>query len=336
MRKLLIFLTILLVISFAALPGLAEETSYKFYMITHCQPADVFWSGVYAGMEDAAKLLGVEAIYLGSKVSGDIGEMVTHLELALAASPNGIAISITDAHALDPLLRKAIEMGIPIVAINVGDPRPPEEKIPYLIYIGEDSYLSGVRQAEAILKVFSERYGRPPIAVVYASHEPGNIVQEIRARGVIDTVKAAGTTKAEIIDVTYDPAKIHETLRAYLEANPGVEYIATGNSAVASWVVDLLTEIGKLGNLNEPPVEGQVYVAGIDVDLAILEHIKEGKVIATIDQQQYLQGYFGILLLYLWNEGMYIPGADISTGPFVIDQTNVDRIYPLVKEKGWH
>jgi len=314
--------------------GLVIAEEYTFYMITHCQPADVFWAAVYRGMELAAKQLGVKAVYLGSQTSGDVAEMVANLEMALAANPDGIAISITDPVALEPLLREAIDRGIPVVAINVADPRPEEERIPYLRYIGEDSYLTGATQAKAVLKVFEERYGRPPKAVVYGSHEPGNIVQNIRAQGVIDTVRAAGVEKAEIVDITYDPAKAYEIMRAYLEAHPDVEYIATGNSAVAHWMVELLKEMGRLGDLDEPPAEGQVYVGAIDLDEQVVKDIIAGEVVATVDQQPFLQGYFGIVLLYLWNEGKYMPGADIATGPFLVDRSNAEEMLTLVVEHG--
>ena len=104
----------LLLVSIVALllGGLALSQEYTFYMITHCQPADVFWAAVYRGMELAAKQLGVKAVYLGSQTSGDVAEMVANLEMALAANPDGIAISITDPVALEPLLREAIDRGI--------------------------------------------------------------------------------------------------------------------------------------------------------------------------------------------------------------------------------
>jgi len=39
-----------------------------------------------------------------------------------------------DPKSCDPILKPAIERGIPLLAANVEDPRPREEKIPYLCY----------------------------------------------------------------------------------------------------------------------------------------------------------------------------------------------------------
>ena len=337
MKKFIIF-TVMLALTLAAFAGgeqevkkEAPEATQTIYMITHSLPADVFWGGVYKGMNDAAKSLNVNAIYLGSKVSGDVAEMVSNLETAIEAKPDGIAIPITNANALEPLLLDAISKGIPVVAINVADFRPEGERIPYLRYIGEDSYLTGVAQAKAVLKVFKEKYGRPPKAVVFGSHEAGNVVQVKRAEGVIDTVKKAGTKEAEVINIGYNPAQSVEIMRAYLEVHPDVEYIATGNSAVAHWMASLLEDMNRLGQTTKPIKEGNVFVGGIDVDEQIMEDIIEGKVVATIDQQQYLQGLYGIQLLYLWNKYRYMPGNDIATGPFVIDKSNAEELRALIK-----
>ncbi|GAG58189.1 unnamed protein product, partial [marine sediment metagenome] len=49
------------------------------------------------------------------------------LNSAIATKPDGIAVTITDPAALDAPLRKAIAAGIPVIAINVPDPRPEAE-----------------------------------------------------------------------------------------------------------------------------------------------------------------------------------------------------------------
>jgi simple sugar transport system substrate-binding protein len=312
----------------------AAEPEYTFYMITHSQSADVFWASVNKGMEDAAASLNVKAVYLGSTTSGNVSQMVSNLETTLAAKPDGIAISITEPNALDPLLRNALKQGIPVVAINVKDFRAEKDAIPYLRYIGEDSYMTGATQAKAVLNAFQAIYGRVPKAAVFGTHEPGNIVQEIRAKGVIETVTAAGVKTAEIANITYDPSKASELMRAYLEAHPDVEYIATGNSAVAHWMAQLLKDLGRLGKTNEPMKEGNVFVGAIDLDEQVLNDIIAGDVVATIDQQPYLQGYFGIQLLYLWNKHSYMPGSDIATGPFLVDKSNADQMLKLLLEKG--
>ena len=56
------------------------------------------------------------------------------LEQAIATNPDGLAVPIVSSEAFDGPLRKAIEKGIPVVAFNIPDQRPKEERIPYLTY----------------------------------------------------------------------------------------------------------------------------------------------------------------------------------------------------------
>jgi simple sugar transport system substrate-binding protein len=312
--------------------SLAQEPEYTFYYVTHCLPADPFWAAQYKGMMDACERYNIKGVYLGSKVSGDVGELLGNLELAIASGPDGIACVITDARPLDEPLRTAIKMGMPVVVANVKDFRKPEERIPYLIYVGEDSYQSGAQAAKRLLEEFIKIYGRAPKGSVFAIHEPGNVVQEMRARGAIDALKEAGVKVTEKIDVTYDPAKVSESIRAYIEAHPDCESIHTGNILVAHWAIETLEEMGKLGNINEPAKPGKVFVAGIDTSPEGSKDIMEGKLVCTIDQQPYLQGYLVMELLWLWKKYKFLPANDISTGPFVIDKSNVAELLELVKE----
>jgi len=317
----------------APIAAQAATPQYTFYFISHCMPADVFWAREYKGMMDACERYNIKGVYLGSQTSGDVGELLRNLETAIAAKPDGIACVITDPRPLDDPLRTAAKAGIPVVAVNVKDFRPDEERVPYLIYIGEDSYLSGAKQAERFLQEFKALYGRVPKKSVFAIHEPGNIVQEKRATGVIDVLKNAGVKSVEKLDVTYDPAKVSETLRAYIKANPDVESIHTGNILVAHWAAEALEEMGKLGKVGAPAKDGMVFVCGIDLSPEGIDDIMQGRIVCTIDQQPYLQGYLAMETLWLWKTYQLIPSTDIATGPYVVDKSNAASVLKFV-EKG--
>jgi simple sugar transport system substrate-binding protein len=65
---------------------------------------------------------------------------------------------------------------------------------------------------------------------------------------------------------------------------------------------------------------------GFDINSHIIRNLKEGKTIATVDQQAYLQGFYTVVQLYLANMGL-VP-LDMDTGSAVIDKTNVDLVDP--------
>ncbi|GAI97444.1 unnamed protein product [marine sediment metagenome] len=76
-----------------------------------------------------------------------------------------------------------------------------------------------------------------------------------------------------------------------------------------------------------------VKIAQMDASSKILEYIQEGKVMFTMDQQQYLQGYLGVVFAYLSAKYSYIPPpAPVSTGPAVITAENIPALEDLVKD----
>src|SRR6202040_281961 len=83
------------------------------------------------------------------------------IEQAISTKPDGLVVSITDAPALDRVLRKAISQGIPVVAFNTPDLRDPAERIPYLTFVGTDYYQDGKKAGEHALE--RARSGEIPV-----------------------------------------------------------------------------------------------------------------------------------------------------------------------------
>ena len=302
--------------------GLAAE--YTFYVVSHGGPGDPFWGVVMKGMQDAADLLSkgtgdtIKATYLGPAVYS-VTELVNMLNSAIAARPQGIVCTITDPAALDEPLRRAISLGIPVIAINVPDPRPAGERIPYLFYVGGDEYLSGIKAAERMLAV-----KKPARAVVFI-HEVGHVGLELRAKGFIEVMSAAGVP-AEKLAIGIDPTQAVDIIRGYFAKYPDTDAIFT---------------LGPLGTLptvtflKEQGLAGKVMLGCFDLDEVTLKAIKDGVALFTVTQQQYLQGYLPIVWLYLYNKYGFLPANDILTGPGFVDISNVGKVEQLIKLGYW-
>jgi len=302
--------------------GLAAE--YTFYVVSHGGPGDPFWGVVMKGMQDAADLLSkgtgdtIKATYLGPAVYS-VTELVNMLNSAIAARPQGVVCTITDPAALDEPLRRAISLGIPVIAINVPDPRPAGERIPYLFYVGGDEYLSGIKAAERMLAV-----KKPARAVVFI-HEVGHVGLELRAKGFIEVMSAAGVP-AEKLAIGIDPTQAVDIIRGYFAKYPDTDAIFT---------------LGPLGTLptvtflKEQGLAGKVMLGCFDLDEVTLKAIKDGVALFTVTQQQYLQGYLPIVWLYLYNKYGFLPANDILTGPGFVDSSNVEKVEQLIKQGYW-
>jgi len=315
-----------LVISVALLGGLSYSEEYTFYFVSHGGPGDPYWAVVMNGMNDAADMLTkgtddvIRAIYFGPAVYS-LSEFVDMLQSAIAANPDGIAVTVPDPAAIETPLRRAIEeKGIPVIAIDVPDFRPRDERIPYLLYIGNDEYLSGRLCGERMLSI------RPSLQrAVVLIHEVGHIGLEMRAQGFLDAMSEAGVP-AEKLFTGIDPTQAIEILKGYFSAHPDTEGILTLGPIDAAYTIQFLKEQG---------LTGSILMGAFDLSEDIVEGIRQGIVAFTNVAQQYLLGYYPVVFLYLYNKYGLIPVTDIATGPRFIDSSNIEEVVEMVKQGYW-
>ncbi len=314
MKKFLPLLILILLIFLLVFPGYSQIKRYKIYVVSHGGPADPFWGVVMKGVKDAAVKFGVTAYYLGPE-KFSIKEFVDLLESAIAKKPNALVVTITNPVVLDEPLRRVIKMGIPVIAINVPDDRPPDKAIPYLCYVGMDEYLAGVYAGRRMLQEFT------PKRAVVAIHEPGHVGLEARAKGISDVL---GEKKIPVdkLDIGTDPTKALTTLKAYIQRYSDTDAIFTLGPLGAHPAIQLV---------EEERLVGKVKIGAIDLTTRITDAIKKGVVVFTIDQQQYLQGYLPILFLKLYLDYGLIPQEKVLTGPLVVDKRNVGKVEETVK-----
>lgn len=326
-KKLLLVLTVVLLSTLLLGVGLnvalaQEEEKVNIWVVVHGGIADPFWKRVEKGVMDAASNHpDLEVTYTGPSVY-NFTEFMADIEAAIASEPDALVCTLTEPDAMDEVLRTAIADGLPVVAINAPDLRePPESRIPVLTYVGEDSYYIGVAAAEETLKRFT------PKRAVFANHHPGAKNIEMRGRGFIETMEKNGVP-AESLDITADAVQGAEVTLAYLTANPDTEVIFSTNTLRTEAIVTRLLDEGiDVGN--------EVKIASMDISDKVLEYIQEGKVMFTLDQQQYLQGYLGVDFAYLNAKyGFTPPPAPVSTGPAVITAEDIPNLLEGV-EKGY-
>lgn len=298
-------------------PGDPDE-EMEFFVVTHGGASDPFWAVVVRGAEDAAEQFGADLTYLGPS-QYDVGEFVDMIETAVEADPDGIAVTITDKDAVEPPLMEAIEQDIPVVAINVPDDRDPDERIPYLTYVGADEYQVGVQAANRMLQEFD---GTPERGVVLI-HEPGHAGHEARSAGM-EEVFSEEDIPFERLSGSPDAANNFEALDAYLRANPETDAVFTLGPLGAHPALSLMNDLGD-------DAEG-IRLGAVDLSDQIISAIQDGRMVFTVEQQQYLQGYLPIGLMTLYNQFGLIPREPVLTGPAIVDQDNVDVVEEMVEE----
>ena len=287
-----------------------------FYSVTHGESGNVFWAIYRNGIRDGQKDLGVTVKDLPLEQFSVAG-YVDLLNQAISAKPDGIFCSILDQNAVDQPLRGAIDDGIPVIAVNVPDTRPLDQRIPYMFYVGGDEEAGGRLTAQRQLQEGAIKHA------VCIIHEPGHTGLEARCRGYSAELTKGGT-KVDKLPSSKDATQATEQIKGFLQKNSDIDAIFGVGPQPATFALQALDELGK---------KGDVKVSAYDMTEDLLTEINGGNLVSTIDQQQYLQGYEPVHWLQGHIEHGFVlaPGVDMLTGPALVDKSNADQVSEGVK-----
>ncbi|PIO44500.1 substrate-binding domain-containing protein [Phyllobacterium zundukense] len=292
---------------------------YLIYYATHAV-AEPVWATVKKGAEQ-----GADDNCLKIKWTQDdkfsVETTINRMETAITEKPDMLVITATDPTAMRPTVEKAKAAGIPMIAINVLDPAPKDQRLPYLIGIGAGLYSSGVAAAEQVLKVNPH-----PKRGIVPNHVPGHAGLEQMAKGFTDTLAKAGA-QTEVIAIGTDVSQSSAMLSNYFLAHPDTDAVFCMNSG--PFCFETLMDVERRENLSKT-----VSNVTFDVSPALLDAIANGEAIAGIDQLMYLQGYLPAVIARTYLDYGMMPDADIVTGPAIIDKSNLDKVKYRLMEAG--
>lgn len=281
----------------------------KFYALTHDILGDVFWEVFRKGLQDAAARYDVDVEHLRpGKFSPEIQAGL--IEGAVHAEPDGIISTIPNVDAVEPALRRAVANGIPVIAINAADPRPKSERIPYLFYIGGDDTNAGRLAGEHLIDAVKVTRG---LCVDHYLHD--HICHSDRYRGFAAALNDANIPVERLRVPGGDEDKCLELVSRHLEANPDIDVILTLGPPGAEAV---------LGAVRALTGQSRPKHMTFDVAQPQIDGIRAGEILATIDCQQYLQGYLSVQTMWLHIAQGFTMADDIYTGPTIVNAANVD------------
>ncbi|MFP4178833.1 MAG: substrate-binding domain-containing protein [Spirochaetaceae bacterium] len=297
-----------------------RDSEYSYYVVTHGGPGDPWWGGTFNNGIEAAQeyFSGTEIQWLGPDTYS-VQEQVDMLNTAIDAEPDGLVVTIPDVKAFDEPLRRAHDMGIPIITVNVTDDRDPMERIPYLCYVGGDEYEQGYQSGIRMMQEFD---GEKPERAVVLIHQPGHAGLELRAEGFADAMEGV---EVEKLAGTSNEPENYQALEAFLTRNEDTEVVFTLGPLGAHPTIQLF---------DDEDYWDDIKFGTIDLSDDIISSIEDGKMVFGTDQQAWLQAFLPIGLLNLYNDFGLVPSGTILTGPDMVDESNVDMAREGV-EKGW-
>jgi simple sugar transport system substrate-binding protein len=304
---------LLLVAAVGAAPlqgALAQGGAPRIVVVTHGQAADPYWSVVKNGVDAAAKTQGANVEYRAPDTF-DMVQMAQLVDAAVASRPDGLVVSIPDADALGPSVRRATEGGIPVIVIDSGGAKLTRE-LGGLLYLGQSEYEAGVAAGERV-----KALGVTKAACL--NQEVGNVSLDDRCAGF---AKGLGA-EVPVVAGTIDPTEMRGRVAAYLRANPGVEFLLGCGVTASEPALDAVEEL-QLGE--------QVRIGTFDLSPGVLAAIDEGKMEFGIDAQQYLMGYMPVVMLDLLARYKLQPLADYPTGPGFVTKADAASVMSLSKQ----
>jgi simple sugar transport system substrate-binding protein len=289
------------------------ERAINVYMVQHALCSwDAFWCVVTNGIEQAAKELNIEYTLLGPD-KWDLEKMAQLIEQAVAAQPDGMGVTVSDADLFRAPIQKAIDASVPVVAYNAGQ-GPLEDNIAYMTYLGQDEYqggyLGGMRLA-----------ADGGTAGVCINQVVGHTGLDRRCKGFVDALTEKGIA-AEVLAISDDPAASQTVISDYYTANPDTDIFLTLGPNGATPFYAFMDAQGLAA--------GDIKHGTFDLGPQIIAKIKDGTTMFGIDQQPFLQGYGAMRTLALRLRYGISPALPVTaTGPGFVDLTNVDLVESL-------
>src|SRR6266700_3207947 len=187
-----------------------SRSNLKFYVITHGQAADPFWSVVKKGVDQAARDMGVQVVYEAPSTF-DMVAMSHLIDSAVAAHPDGLVVSIPDASALGSSIKAAVAAGIPVISINSGS--DVAKSLGVLVHIGQTEEVAGMRGGE--------KMGAAGVKhALCVNQEVGNAALELRCKGFKEGLAESGGTVKEIgVNLTLGPTGATPTIKGLQDLN---------------------------------------------------------------------------------------------------------------------
>jgi ribose transport system substrate-binding protein len=217
----------------------------------------------------------------GIKDELDVSRQVDLVEQMIAEKVDAVVLAPADSKALVPACKHAADAGIVVVNIdNRLDPALLAERGLAVPFVGPDNR-KGARLAGDYLA--RRLKAGDEVAIVEGLPTAENAVQ--RRLGFEDAVEAAGLKIVSSQPGDWEMAKANQVVSAQLTEHPSLKAVLCANDSMALGAVAAIKGAGRAG---------QVLVVGFDNISAVRDLIRDGRVLATVDQHADQLAVFGL------------------------------------------
>ncbi|MBC8721163.1 ABC transporter substrate-binding protein [Paraburkholderia sp. 31.1] len=263
-----------------------------------------FWQAVKSGAEQSAKANNVRITFEGPETEAMVDKQIDMLSAALAKKPQALGIAALDSKAAIPLLKRAQNEKIPVIAFDSGV----DSDIP-VTTCSTDNVAAAALAADKMA------------ALIGNSGEVGVIVHDQTSRtgvdrrdGFVNQIKSKHPN-IKIVSVQYgagDHLKSAEIAKTMIQANPNLKGIFGANEGSAEGAAIGVKESGK-----------KLVLIGFDSGKEQKENIMSGLMAGAITQNPVGIGKCTVDSAVKALHGEKLP-KKIDTGFYWYDKTNMN------------
>lgn len=280
-----------------------DRSRLKIAGVIHGVEGDPFWETVIDGAEQASLDMDFtfEVVQFPLQESDDIlhRKMASKIISLCGSGISGIFVSMPSEEVKDAV-RFCKQLRIPVVNINAGHRFALDLDVPH---IGQIEFIAGMEAgSRMILADVQEGY--------CLIHEPNNIALVNRCEGFEAALLQANKTFGGVVEVPRDNE---------------AEYRANVETAVqdqeGNWGGIALLVNGDIATALALQIDHQSVALGtFDLGENMFQPLDDGRLLFTVDQQQYMQGSMSVyLLVYAAFSGQTLINKAIETGPFLVE-----------------
>lgn len=235
--------------------------------------ANEFFKQMQAGAEDYAVKNTDKFSFaaVGMKDERDFAAQVDAVENFVTQQFNVIVLAPADSKAMVTPVKKALEAGIKVINIDVAlDEEAKKQAGVDLAFFGPDNR-EGAKLAGLAL---AKELGKGGKVVILEGNPEADNAKE-RKKGFDDAVAEGGLTLLDSKTAHWETEEANTLMTNFLTQYQDIQGVMAANDSMALGVVKALDAAGK---------SGQIKVVGFDNIPAVQPLIKDGKMLATVDQ----------------------------------------------------
>jgi ribose transport system substrate-binding protein len=300
-------------------PVFRGDPNEEYYMCPPLAAAD-YWLPCYATFKQAGNMLGVKTFYTGT-VNYDNQELLTLFDQTLAKNPKGIITHPLNADAMVEPIARARRQGVAIVTWASDSPEANRNG-----WVSADDRRQGQDGAVSLAEGMGGR-GKLMLCRVL-----GQSNTQIRADAFVALIKARypGIQIVAEESTEQDPDKAYRAVMTVAQMHPDLAGVYALTAVDAVGASRAAVELG--GGT------AKIKVVTNDTNDQILDMLKKGDVYATVTQDQGMQGWWAMMILFAAAHPEWInPVKGKSENPFsvpwlqqdlvVITKDNADLFY---------